>query len=75
MLICIFLVLDFLIILLVVGLCKSSDKYYSKCYCPGKEKTLATSQFKELRDLMYVKRREYTNADPGFPPIYEFPGK
>ena len=54
--------------------CISGDKYYPKCYCPGVDSALSRSEFKELRDLMYEKRREYTNADPGFPPIYEFPG-
>lgn len=60
---------------MVVDVCNSADKYYAKCYCPGTDPVLASSQFKELRDLMFVKRREYTNADPGFPSTYEFPGK
>ena len=60
----------------MTGLCKTaSDKYYAKCYCPGTDPALESVQFKELRDLMYVKRREYTNVSPGFPPVHYFPGK
>ena len=61
-------------LLCINDLCNAADKYYPKCYCPGTDPALASSQFKELRDLMYVKRREYTNADSGFPSVYRYPG-
>ena len=66
---------DLISFLALIDSCLSGDKYYPKCYCPGVDPALTSPQFKELRDLMYEKRREYTNADPGFPPILEFPGK
>jgi hypothetical protein len=61
-------------VLLSIDLCWSGDKYFKKCYCPGTDPALASPQFSELRELMYEKRREYTNAAPGFPPIHYFGG-
>ena len=58
----------------MTNLCDSADKYYAKCYCPGTDPALASTQFKDLRDLMFVKRREYTSVSTGFPTIHYFPG-
>ena len=61
--------------LLCIDLCWGELKLFPKCYCPGTDQALASTQFSEVRDLMYVKRREYTNSASGFPPIHYFPGK
>ena len=65
-------VIDLFALMYMTSQCDAAT-YSARCYCPGTDSQTSNSKFKELQDLMYQKRREYTRG-LNMPAIHYFPG-